>query len=194
MRRFVSLAVLSVAALMVAACQPPDRPRYPDISFDHLPPIELKVANIDVKTPYQEPVDPPHVGEQFPVSPSRAARRWADDRLRATGQSGTATVTIVESSATETELKRTEGLKGVFTKDQAQSYEIVIEVKVEAVDGDGLNRRSASARVTRKTSVAEDVSMNEREETWYKLTKEAMEQFNAALEGQIRKAMDSFVK
>ena len=94
------------AALALVACQPPGKPKYDDITFTHLPPIELNVADIIIEAPYQEPLELPHVGEQFPVSPSRAARSWAEDRLRAVGGSGTVTVTIVESGAVETDLAR----------------------------------------------------------------------------------------
>ena len=194
MRRFISFVVFSIMAMGLAACQPPGVPEYPDITFDHLPPIELDVAEIIIKTPYQEPLEPPHVGEQFPVSPSRAARRWVEDRLRAAGERGTATVTIVESSAVETELERTTGVTGLLTKDQAQSYEVTIEMSIEAMDPVGPRAGSASIRVTKKTSVAEDATMNEREETWYKMTQKAMNNFNEAMERQIGKTLSGFKK
>ena len=194
MRRFISFVLFPVTAMALAACQPPDKPRYPEITFDHMPPIRLDVAEIVIKTPYQEPLQAPHVGEQFPVSPSRAARRWVEDRLQAVGTKGTATVTIIESSAVEIELERTEGIKGVFTKDQAQSYEIAVEVSIEAVDPVGPRKATASARITKKTSVAEDVTMNEREDTWYKLTKDGMNSFNATMEQQMSKSMSGFMK
>lgn len=194
MRRVISFAVFSIIAMGLAACQPPGKPEYADITFDHLPPIELDVAEIVIKTPYQESLASPHVGEQFPVSPSRAARRWVEDRLRATGQRGSVTVTIVESSAVETELERTTGVTGLLTKDQAQSYEIIIEMSVEAMDPVGPRAGTASIRVTKKTSVAEDATVNEREETWYKLTQDAMRNFNEAMEKQIGKTLSGFKK
>lgn len=194
MRRIYSILVFSVMAMGLVACQPPGKPKYPDITFNHLPPIELDVAEIVINAPYQEPLEPPHVGELFPVSPSRAARRWAEDRLRATGERGSATVTIIESSAVETELERTTGVTGLLTKDQAQSYEVTIEMSIEAMDPVGPRAGSASIRVTKKTSVSEDATMNEREGTWYKLTQNAMNSFNEAMEKQIGKTLSGFKK
>lgn len=194
MRRFISLVFFSAAATVLVACQPPDKPRYQDITFDHMPPIRLDVAEIIIKTTYQEPLEPPHVGEQFPVTPSRAARRWVEDRLQAVGERGSATVSIIESSAVETELERTEGIKGVFTKDQAQSYEFAVEMLVEAMDPVGPRAATASARITKKVSVAEDINMNEREETWYKLTKDGMNSFNEVMETQIGRSLGGFTK
>ncbi len=193
MRRFIQFVVFPAMVLGLVACQPPGRPKYDDISFTHLPPIELNVAEIIINTPYQEPLDLPHVGEQFPISPSRAARSWAEDRLRAVGSSGAATVTIVESGAVETELARTTGFTGLLTKDQAQSYEVAIAMTVEAVQADG-NRGLAESRVTKKTTVAEDANLNERETVWYKLTQETMNSFDENMERQIGKYLANFLK
>lgn len=194
MRRLYTIIVFSIAALGLAACQPPAGPKYPDITFDHLPPIELDVAEIVIRTPYREPLEPPHVGEQFPVTPSRAALNWAQDRITAVGTSGEAVVTIVESGAVEKELERTEGVKGLFTKDQAQAYEVVVEMKIEARTSEGQRKGSAVMRVTKKTSVPEDATMNEREETWYQLTKDVMNSFNDAMEQQIRSSLGAFMR
>jgi hypothetical protein len=193
MRRFIQFVVFPVLVLGLVACQPPVKPKYDQISFTHLPPIELNVAEIIINTPYQEPLEPPHVGEQFPVSPSRAARNWAEDRLRAVGSSGTATVTIVESGAVETELARTTGVTGLLTKDQAQSYEVAIAMTVEAVQTDG-TRGLAEARVTKKNSVVEDANVNERETVWHKLTQDTMNSFNESMERQIGSYLAKFLK
>jgi hypothetical protein len=194
MSRFIRFVVFPVVALGLVACTPPGKPKYDDITFTHLPPIELNVAEIIIKTPYQESLEPPHVGEQFPVSPSRAARSWAEDRLRAVGSSGTVTVTIIESGAVETELVRTKGVTGLLTKDQAQSYEIAIEMTIEAVQPGGAHTGIAESRVTNKTSVAEDASVNERESIWYKLTHNTMNSFNENMERQIGKYLSEFMK
>jgi len=194
MRRFMQFVVFPAVILGLVACQPPGKPKYDDISFTHLPPIELNVADIVIETPYQEPLELPHVGEQFPVSPSRAARSWAEDRLRAVGSSGTVTVTIVESGAVETDLARTEGVTGLLTKDQVQSYEITIEMTIRGEQPVESRTGTARTRVTKKTSVVEDASLNEREGIWYKLTHDAMNSFNENIENQIGKYLSEFKK
>lgn len=194
MRRFVLFVFLPLMAVSLASCQPPPAPNFPDIRFNQEPPIDLDVAQIVVKTPFQEPLDPPYVGQQFPIPPSRAARNWVNDRLRAVGTRGTATVTINEASAVEADLKRTTGLKGLLTKDQAQSYEVRIEITIDVLDPQGPRTASANMRITKKTSVAEDASMNDREKTWYKLTKDAMANFNTAMVEQMHRTLGSFMK
>ena len=67
-------------------------------------------------------------------------------------------------------------------------------MSIEAMDPVGPRAASASTRITKKTSVAEGVTLNEREETWYKLTKDAMNNFNKAMEKQIGKTLSGFMK
>lgn len=195
MQNLVRLSVLCIAALTLAACPPPPpRPNYPDITFSNRPPINLDVAEIKVDVPYIEPLESPHVGESFPVPPLRAARNWAQQRLRAVGRRGSVTVTIVEASAVEAELKQAGGLKGLFTKQQAQRYDVTINMEILAVDPVGPRSARAAAQVKRSTTVPENADLNEREEIQYKLTKDAMDEFDKAMEGQIRRQLAGFVR
>jgi len=195
-RRIGQLFVLAFPALWLAACVPPPQMAvsWPDITFTNLPPIEFDVAEVVIRTPYREPIDPPHVGEQFPVPPSRAARNWAEDRLRAVGQRGTLTVTIQESSAVEEQLKSSGGLTGMLTKEQTEKYTVVVAVEVEAFDPIGPRTGTASARTRKSITVREDATVDEREQIWYDLTKDAMAEFDTAMERQIRNVLNSFLK
>lgn len=195
MPRFVQRSVVLAAAFLLAACQsPPPSPSFSDISFADRPPILLDVAEIVIDVPYVEPLEPPHVGETFPVPPLRAARDWASQRLRAVGQRGTATVTIVEAGAVEAELERSGGLRGMFTKEQAQRYEVTIAVQIRAVDPEGPRTARAEARVKRSITVPENADLNEREEIQYELTRQTMDDFDQAMTNQVRRHMGQFMR
>jgi len=196
MKRIGQLVVLASLALGLAACpqRPPETVSWPDITFTHLRPIEFDVAEIKIVTPYREPIEPPHVGEQFPVSPSRAARNWAEDRLRAVGRRGTVTVTIQESSAVEELLEPSRGLKGLLTMEQSEKYLVVIAMEIKALDPVGPRSASATARTRKSNTVREDATLDEREQIWYVLTKDTMADFDTAMERQIRATLGSFLK
>lgn len=195
MQPLVRLFILSAAAFVLVACPPPQsRPTYPDITFTDKPPINLDVAEIKIDVPYIEPLEPPHVGESFPVPPLRAARSWAQQRLRAVGRRGTITITIVEAGAEEAELKRAGGLKGLFTKEQAQRYDVTVDMQILAVDPVGPRTSRASAVVKRSITVPENADLNQREEIQYTLVKNAMADFDKAMESQIRKQLTGFVR
>jgi len=196
MRRIGQLFSLAVLALWLAACPPPPQEpvSWPDITFTSMPPIEFDVAEIKIDTPYREPIDPPHVGEQFPVSPSRAARNWAEDRLRAVGRRGTLTVTILESSAIEEQLESSGGLTGLLTMEQSEKYLVVVSMEFRALDPVGPRAATATARTRKSTTVREDATLDEREEIWYLLTKDTMAAFDEAMERQIRTTLGNFLR
>lgn len=196
MRRIGQLVILAFLALALAACpsRPPEPVSWPDITFTNLRPIEFDVAEIKIVTPYREPIEPPHVGEQFPVSPSRAARNWVEDRLRAVGRRGTLTVTILETSAVEEVLESSGGLKGLLTMEQSEKYTVVVAMEIKALDPVGPRVATATARTRKSITVREDATLEEREQTWYVLTEESMAAFDEAMERQIRTTLSSFLK
>src|SRR5690349_20397371 len=94
--RLLRPAVLAIAAtLALGACtSTPPRPQARQISFANLAPISFDVARIEVVQQYQPPQVAPNVDHLAPVPPSDAIRRWANERLRAMGGSGTIRVII----------------------------------------------------------------------------------------------------
>ncbi len=188
-------ATVFFLSLMVAACETPVEQReFSEITFGHLPPIALDVAAIDIVVAYQPSLQAPSVEHEFPVPPASAAERWAADRLRAVGASGRAVVTIVDASVIEVALKKSSGLKGLFTTDQSERYDATVRLTIEAAD---LNRQltaRAEAEAKRSRSVRESVTLAEREQIWFALTETLMADFDGAMEEQIRVHLAAFLK
>lgn len=181
--------------LFAAACSPAAPPeKFPEITFQHMQPINLNVARIEYAPRYKPPVAAPNVGHDFPVPPVRAAENWIRDRLRATGASGVATVRINSAVATENKLKVEKGLTGLFTTDQAWRYEVVIDVTITAVDPNRQTKANAQAVARRSRTVPEDISLADREAVWFDITDKAMADFNSTFELQIRKYLDGFIQ
>ena len=180
---------------LAAACETPVEQReFSEITFGHLPPISLDVAAIDIVVAYQPSLQAPNVEYEFPVPPASAAERWAADRLRAVGASGRAVVTIVDASVIEVALKKSAGLKGLFTTDQSERYDATVRLTIEVAD---LNRQLAAraeAEAKRSRSVSESVTLAEREQIWFALTETLMADFDGAMEEQIRAHLADFLK
>jgi hypothetical protein len=182
--RLLRPAVLAIAAtLALGACtSAPPRPQARQISFANLAPISFDVARIEVVQQYQPPQVPPNVDHLTPVPPSDAIRRWANERVRAMGASGTMRVIIKDASITETSLKPTTGVRGAFTTDQSERYDgrlsvdLVVEVPSRQFQG------YTGATVSRTISVPENVSLQGREDAWHSLVERMMADLNAKLE------------
>lgn len=194
MRSSLAFAALLVLALGACSADPPARPIYPDLTYRHLPPIELLVGRVEVEDAYTPPLRAPNVEHEFPVSPAAAARRWVDDRIRAVGDKGTVKVTLREASVVEVALKKTEGLTGAVTTDQSERYDgtIVMEIEVRGPGGDKEAFVSATAR--RSRTVPEDITLNAREKVFFEMTEAMMNDLNAELERQINQHLGRYLR
>ncbi len=190
-----ALALVLGCAVGLAGCEmaPPPPPQFPEITFTHLPPIKLDVARIDVVRSYVSPGVKPNVEQLFPVLPATVAARWAHDRLRPAGANGVARVVIRQASVVEVPLKRTTGLAGVFTTDQAWRYDGVLEVAVEVLGRSDGRRGSVAARAMRARTAPEDISLNGRERLWFDLTADLADDVNASLDRQIHTHFGPFL-
>ena len=160
---------------MVAACDTATvQPHYPMITFSHLTPVNLDVAAVEYVDKYVPPQQAPNVEHLFPVLPSTVARRWAQDRLLATGVTRRARVVLVTASVTETPLAKTKGLTGAFTNDQVARYDATAEMRVEIVTDAGVVEGRANAVATRSQTVPEDITLNQRDEIWFEMAEALM--------------------
>lgn len=195
-RRAIALGLAGLAASSVAACSTsPGRQRLPELTYGHLGVFRLDVSRIDIVNEYRSPLAAPNVDHVMPVPPERTLERWARDRLAATGAAGSiARYTIQDAKMLEAELKRTPGVRGAFTTDQAERYDLSLACSLEILD-DRTNIRQAfaSAASTRFRTVPEGISVNEREKVWFDLVEASMNDINAEMERQIRANMVRFL-
>ena len=179
-------------ALAVTACHtPPKRQSFPDITFQHLQPIRLDVANVQIVDAYQP--DPANdIGNQFPEDPAKVARQWAEDRLLAVGQQGQATYTITLAKATQTPLTRSQGMTAMTNKDQSDRYDLAITVNLEVIAGGKSGQVTAQA--ARSQTVREDMTLNQREGVFFNLLDVTMKDVNAQMEQLIPQYLGGFVR
>jgi hypothetical protein len=193
MKRRTFLLLPALAAL--AACDtPPMRQSFATLTFQDRPQIRLDVAQIEIVQAYEAPGVAPNVDHLFPQKPADVAAAWGRDVLRAVGQRGMATYTIVDATATESALPRSGGLTQVFRTEQSDRYDLRIEVKL--VIGNPLLAKTGqvTAAVNRSQTVAEDMTLNQREAVWFQMTESAMRELDQKLEAAIREKLAAFVR
>jgi len=68
--RLPLIALAGAVAAALAACEtPPPRPTFPELTWTHLQPFSLDVAEIEITSDYAPPLAPPHVEHLFPTPP-----------------------------------------------------------------------------------------------------------------------------
>jgi hypothetical protein len=178
MHRGVVLCLVGLAGCTL----PVQRPDFPELTWTHLPPITLDVAEIEIIDATQPTGASPHVEHLFPLPPARAAERWARDRLRAGGTINRARFIIQRGEVTEVNLRQTGGFSGVFTKDQSERYDAELAVLLEIRSDAGQRLGQVTAELRKSRTVAEDASLNERESIWFTITDDLAKLLNAEME------------
>lgn len=191
--RLVFLVPVLLGVALSACTTPLPQSRFPEITYKHLPPINLDAAEISVEDEYKAPGIPPNVDHLFPVRPADAALAWGRDRLAAAGAGRRLRYIVREASAIETALKTKEGLTGVLTVDQSERYEMRIAVELQIINDDGRTEGTANAQVERSVTVPEDSKLSEREKVWFKMVEDAMKELDAQLEKTIRTVFFQYV-
>ena len=186
------LILITLVTLFLAACAAPSE-RLPDLTFKHLPPISLQVADIQIASQTSHGTEPPNVGHRFPVPPERALTQWARDRLQLAGTRHTARFTILRADATETKLKKDEKLTGLFKQQASERYDTAVEARLEIIDDRGVQRGQVTASANWNQTIREDATLADRRRIWLELVEKLMTQFNAEMERNIQRFMTEWV-
>ena len=194
MRRRDFLLLPSLALLASACDTPPNRRDFATLTFQDRPSIRLDVAQIEIVQAYKAPGQAPNVDHLFPQKPLDVATSWGRDVLRAVGQRGMATYTILDASTIETRLPRSTGLTQVFKKEQSDRYDLKIAVQLDLNNPLLRATGTAQASASRSQTVAEDMTLNEREAVWFDMTESAMRELDQKLEAAIRDRLRVFVR
>ncbi|MDE2229975.1 MAG: hypothetical protein KGL11_13180 [Alphaproteobacteria bacterium] len=185
--------IAAFAAALTACASAPPHPQYPDIHFTSEPPIGLAVSSVSLREDYVPSTAAPHVEHRFPVTPMHALENWAHDKLSPSGGPDRAVLDITDASVVEVALPRTAGITGLFTTDQSERYDMTVQATLNIVDPTGIVVRTATVRAARSQSVSEDVSPDQRDQTWYDMTKDITAAFDRQMESEIRNHFTGFV-
>jgi len=193
--RFLVLLVFALAAgLGLAACESGVRvQKLPELTFSHLGGIKLNVSRLETASRYTAPLKKPNVEHLFPAQPAVAMKRWANDRLKTAGPSGSARFTIHQASVIEEKLKMDSSFTGVFTKQQSERYTARVEATLEVFDAKGKRRGFATANAVRSKTVREDATLNEREKAWFDLVEDLMKEFDREMTKNIKSHLVNWV-
>lgn len=167
----------------------------PPIRFTLQPKIKLAVRSVQIRSEYIAPAEPPFVDHKARVRPVGVMRRWGEQRLQATPSASQdeAVFIVREASIVRRELETKGGLSGLFTKEEAERFDLVLEGHMVIYDGNGNRVGFASTVTTRYQTVLEDADEDNRQRTWYDMTKKGMDQFNRQMEAAIRKHLSQWV-
>ena len=160
---------------------------FPQITFRHLQPLDLRVVDIQVNQDLPAPAAN-NVTASLPASPALALSQWAQDRLRLAGSTrATARFTILAAQVLRKNLKVEGGLTAVFKKQVDQQFDGLVEAKLEIFDERGIRRAMARAKTERVITVREDDTIADRRQMLFEMTEKMMADFDKEMEKAVRR-------
>jgi hypothetical protein len=194
---FVIAIVTFISFLAINGCSTPAPNQIlPRLTYSHMAPLNFAVETVKIDNRYKAPNDPAYIENWFPTSPASAIRTWAIERLKPVGNvgSGTLLVVINQASVRKYDLKLDTSIKGTFTKQQSNRYDVNIDVTIELIDSNGKKVGFSAAQVTRSTTTREDISLNDRDRRWFEITEKIMEDFNREIEINISQYLAAWLR
>lgn len=185
MRALYTLIVL----FTLTACQnTPTNPTLPAPHFADGRPLRLSVSEIKIADDYEFVNKSPNIEHSFNYPPSEVLKTWINEKLKASAPANHyIEVSIIDASVKKQDLSKTPGLKGIFTNDQTEKLDahMVVEMRLYE-EGKTISIADARAEASRSITVAENASLNEREQIHYDLTNALVKDVGQELEKQIR--------
>ena len=189
------IGILAGILILVSACTlAPKKSEFPGISYAHLPKISLDVARVEVTNNDQSSLDAPNVAHLLPLSLAESVLNWAHERLRPAGHSGTVRVVLDEASVVETKLDTDKSLRGLFTVEQAERYDAVVNVSIMILNDAGEELASVKTVVTRSRTASEYITIERRRRVWFDLVEALLKDLNQSLENLIQENMKDWVR
>ena len=170
--------VVALPLLSLAACgTTPPTPTFAPLDYSYLPPIMLKVSQVDVENHYVPTPSQVRTAAMDPAPPAETLLAMLKQRLQPSGQPGTGTVTV--QTAYVDDVNGT--LMGQMTVD------------VNLASADGRSTGFTEAGVSATVTAPDSNNPSDMQAVLYGLTKRLMAQMNVQLQYQIQKNMPSWI-
>lgn len=178
MRR-AALAGLLFVPLALSACSsgPPVPTTFARLDYSYLPPITLKVANVEIRNDYRPGPDAEQVIAQAPEAPADVLERMAHERLVANGSPGSAVFVIRQASLHQIG----DTLVGNMT----------VDLNVRTSNGQRVGYAEAS--VSRSETAPSNETSARMRAALYDLTRQMMNSMNVELQYQIQKTLPDWL-
>ncbi|MBO5440995.1 MAG: hypothetical protein J6J35_02120 [Alphaproteobacteria bacterium] len=165
--------------------------RYCEPRFRDMAPIELNVEKVDIISEFVPSFTRPNVEHLFPVSIEKAAKLWAEDRLKADGFSSNrvAQYIIKDASVTE-EVEKSEE----FLQKDRLKYRANLSVVLKITDKANLSAAETSINAWRELRIPVDTDIAEKERYWNDMVQKLFDQFNVRMEQNIHEYLNMYVR
>lgn len=170
--------VFALPLLMLASCgSTPPAPSFRPLDYSYLPPILLKVSQVNVVNAYTPTPSQAQTAAMDPAPPADTLIAMLKQRLQPAGQPGTATVTV----------------QNVYVDDVNGTLTGAMTVDLNLASANGHSTGFTEASVSASQTAPDSGHADDMRAALYGLTKRLMTQMNVQLQYEIQKNMPNWV-
>lgn len=191
--RFTLMVCAAALSLSAAGCSSNGSPQgkpLPTLTFEHVEPLMVDVADVNIDNRFQPGFDMDDVSSSFPMPPDMALAKFTAQRLQPDGNSGVLNVVIKDAHVYRSEVKPEGGLNQWFGMNDSDLYEVMMAVSMYSADDLGQrNGPMVDLTFSGDLKVPEHYSIAEREDSQLRfletLMKEVDKSYVNALRGKL---------
>ena len=129
-KRLIKALIIGPVTLIAISCAsaPPAPPSY-DLTFQHLPRLQIAAGSIELKSAYQPDVAENQIDTKKPQNPTMVVKQWVEDRLeRQSGSSAKLVLTVIDGRVVRTQETQSATFGFLASKKQVYSVSLVVDV------------------------------------------------------------------
>lgn len=183
-----ALLMMATASTLLAGCASGTVTGAPaDFNFTKLAPLELNVGAVQVQSQAAAPENPR-------VNPGLALQRYAKKRLQAVGGEGTLNFNIQQASLTAVEGQGQGNWTDAFSLSKPMEYTVTMRIGLDLVGRSTRPDVKSAFTLERKKTLAEGVSLAERDYQLNKLVESMTYDVDKAVERSLAENMKILVR
>lgn len=189
MKNGFRLLLMAFLSLGVAGCTSnpsPEGKPLPQLTFDHVQPLMVDVASINIDNRYQPGYDMEDVSESFPTPPDMAIQNYTERRLQPAGNTGVLNVVIKDAHVYQSQVKPEGAVNRWFGMNDSDLYDILIKVSMFALNDSGERSPTVNMEFKSEMKIPEHYSIAEREAKQLEFLEELMKKVDQSYTKSLR--------
>lgn len=175
------LAFLAISSLAGCSSTIEEGKPLPDLTFEHLAPLPVNVAVIEIVNRYTPGSDPRDQSSSFPTPPDVVLRRYAENRLQAAGAEGILKFVIEDASIHHSLVQPAGKFTGWLGINRKDLYEIFMKIRLYGITPDGQESTHAILNMKRSIAIPQGYTLAEKEEEKFKFLEVLMKDVDKAV-------------
>ena len=181
LRKIFSIVVIS----LLLGCTTPVSYSEVTLTFDHLTPIKLDVASIEIFDTYNPISSRPNVEHLFKYAPNKALHDFSQHRFVAVGKSGRAKFIIENASVVEEILLQSNGPRDILSLDKKVRYVARAVIRLELRSDRGFLQAYCMIRARHQRTIKGQLTLNEIEQIYFEIVEELISEVDREIGEQV---------